>query len=88
MIIDNGWSVRETEKAVKRTRSNAPDPSSKVGAERKQDPNIKAAETKLMRALNTNVKIIPGKNGNVGKIEIEYYSTDDLDRIYQAILKK
>ncbi len=88
LIIDNGWSVRETEKAVKRTRSNAPDPSSKVGAERKQDPNIKAAETKLMRALNTNVKIIPGKNGNVGKIEIEYYSTDDLDRIYQAILKK
>ena len=47
------------------------------------DANVKAAETKLMRSLKTNVKIVPGKKGTGGKIEIEYYGMDDLDRIYQ-----
>ena len=41
-----------------------------------------------MRALNTNVKIVPGKKGTGGKIEIEYYGTDDLDRVFQLIMKK
>jgi len=38
--------------------------------------------------LNTNVKIRPAIRGNGGKIEIEYYSTDDLNRIYGVILGK
>ncbi len=86
LVIDNGWSVRETERAVKRARPGASKAATPI--ERQVDPNVKAAETKLMRALNTGVKILPGKKGNAGKIEIEYYSSDDLDRIYQAILKK
>ncbi len=85
--IDSGWSVRETERAAKRVKSGTKAEPEKP-AERKVDPNVKAAETKLMRALNTNVKILQGKKGNSGKIEIEYYSIDDLDRIFQAILKK
>ena len=52
------------------------------------DANMKAAETKLMRSLKTNVKIVPGKKGASGKIEIEYYSIDDLDRIYELIVKQ
>lgn len=86
--IDNGWSVREIEKAVKRTVSEkAAGPIGKTTA-RSVDANVKAAETKLMRSLNTNVKIVPGRKGSGGKIEIEYYSTDDLDRIFQTIMKK
>ena len=50
------------------------------------DANMKAAETKLMRSLKTNVKIVPGKKGASGRIEIEYYSMDDLDRLYQLII--
>ncbi|MEO6050946.1 MAG: ParB/RepB/Spo0J family partition protein [Pyrinomonadaceae bacterium] len=85
--IDQGWSVRETEKVVKRIASSTRDAvSNKAG--RTVDPNVKAAETKLMRTLNTNVKIVHGKKGTGGKIEIEYYNTDDLDRIFQAIMKK
>ena len=87
-VIDNGWSVRETERAVKRMA----DKSSQVTANKEviggPDANVKAAETKLMRALTTNVKIVPGKKGTGGKIEIEYYSTDDLDRIYELLMKK
>jgi hypothetical protein len=39
-----------------------------------------------MRRLSTSVKILPGKKGTSGKIEIEYYGTDDLDRIYQMLI--
>ncbi len=85
--VESGWSVRETEKAVKRARAGG----ARSGDSRSKntpDANVKAAQTKLMRALNTNVKIHPGKKGSGGKIEIEYYSTDDLDRIYQMLMKK
>lgn len=86
--IDNGWSVRETEKAVKRISAGPSTDKASGKPKRSVDANVKAAETKLMRTLNTNVKILPGKKGVGGKIEIEFYSTDDLDRIYQAIVEK
>jgi ParB family chromosome partitioning protein len=83
--IDNGWSVRDLERAAKK-------PATRLNADSKRvravDANVKAAETKLMRALNTNVKIHPAKKGTGGKIEIEYYGTDDLDRIYQLLIKQ
>jgi hypothetical protein len=40
-------------------------------------------EEELMRKLGTRVKII--SQGGHGKIEIEYYSNDDLTRILEAI---
>ncbi len=86
--IDNGWSVREIEKAIKRVNAGSSLDGEPPKTERSIDPNVKAAETRMMRTLNTNVKIIQGKKGTGGKIEIEYYSTDDLDRIYEVIIKK
>ncbi|HCA57241.1 MAG TPA: chromosome partitioning protein ParB, partial [Blastocatellia bacterium] len=50
------------------------------------DPNVRHAETKLMRSLGTNVKIRPSGKGNSGKIEIEYYSAEDLDRLYSLLM--
>ncbi|HQZ94728.1 MAG TPA: ParB/RepB/Spo0J family partition protein [Pyrinomonadaceae bacterium] len=86
--IEHNWSVRETEKALRRIKKgDLPDDNS-AKPERVVDPNVKAAETKLMRTLNTNVKIHEGRKGIGGKIEIEYYSLDDLDRIFSVILKK
>lgn len=85
-IIDFGLSVRETEKTIKRMSRSATQTTDKKGLTRVVDANVKAAETRLMRALSTNVKIKPDKKGNGGKIEIEYYSVDDLDRIYRTIL--
>ena len=86
-IIDYGLSVRESEKAVKRL-AKSPQAAEKKDVVRTVDANVKAAETRLMRSLNTNVKIRPAGKGTGGKIEIEYYNTDDLDRIYQAMLGK
>lgn len=84
-IIDFGLSVRETEKTVKRL-SKSPQVTDKKQVTRVVDANVKAAETRLMRTLSTNVKIKPDKKGIGGKIEIEYYSVDDLDRIYRLII--
>ncbi len=88
--IDNGWSVRDTEKAIKRVAAGYDIGSTTrtAPAERNVDANVKAAEVKLTRALNTKVQIVPGKKGVGGKIEIEYYSVEDLDRIYDVILSK
>ncbi len=86
--IDHGWSVRETEKQVKRLAANPSSGQAGKKTERSIDANVKAAEIKLMRTLNTNVKILQGKKGTGGRIEIEYYSVDDLDRIYTAIINK
>jgi ParB family chromosome partitioning protein len=86
-IIDLSLSVRETEKAVKRLGRDGGQVSDIKKVKATADPNVKSAETKLMRHLGTNVRIVPGKKAG-GKIEIEYYSLDDLDRVFQLILNK
>lgn len=86
-IIDLSLSVRETEKAVKRLERDGGQIADNKKVKVANDPNIKSAETKLMRHLGTNVRIVPGKKAG-GKIEIEYYSLDDLDRVFQLILYK
>jgi len=84
--VERGMSVRETEKTVKRLAKDPSQLKTNVPEEKVVDPNVKSAETKLMRRLSTNVKIIQAKKGTSGKIEIEYYGTDDLDRIYQMLI--
>lgn len=84
MIIDKGLSVREAERAAKAVL--APTTAAKKKISILKDANIRAAETKLMRALGTNVKINPSGKGSAGRIEIEYYNTDDLNRLYQILI--
>lgn len=86
--IENNWSVREIEKALRRVKKGQSIEPEAKATERTVDPNVKVAETKLMRALNTSVKIFHSKKGTGGKIEIEYYSIDDLDRVFQLLIKK
>lgn len=87
-VVKAGLSVRETERAVKRQAERLRQPIENKAVRRTIDANLKAAQTKLMRHLNTAVRIVPGKKGNGGKIEIEYYGMEDLDRIYQFIIDK
>jgi ParB family chromosome partitioning protein len=84
-IVDEDLSVRETERAVKRL-STGPRASAGRKPSAPPDANVKFAETKLVRRLGTNVKIVPNASRAGGRIEIEYYGTDDLDRIYQMIM--
>lgn len=85
-VIDGGLSVRDTEKILKRLLKDPSQIDRPKPVERQTDPNVKSAETKLMRRLSTNVKILPAQKGTSGKIQIEYYGTDDLDRVYQLLM--
>ena len=83
-IVKHNWSVRETEQRVKNLDDRKTLPSK---APQAIDPNVRAAEVKLRRALSTQVRIHPQRAGSTGKIEIEYYSLADLDRIFNAIMR-
>lgn len=77
-----GLSVRQVEQIVQKLMK--PVEPKKVEEPAPIDPNVKAAIGELEGALGTRVRILektPGK----GKIEIDYYSQADLDRIYAVI---
>ena len=84
-IIDFNLTVREAERMIKKKESKPVNAEDKAVTAVK-DPNVRVAETKLMRALGTNVKISPSRKEGEGKIEIEYYSSTDLDRLYERLL--
>jgi ParB family chromosome partitioning protein len=79
-VLAKGLSVRETEALVKRAKKAAlsPPPPPK-----KADPNMQALEDSLKKSLGTKVKIVNKKKG--GKIEISYFSPEDLDRLLERL---
>jgi len=80
--IAQGWSVRQIERVTQKMMEGR---KPKHVDEVQQDPNVKAAIEEMERALGTRVRIVE-KGKKKGRIEIDYYSPDDLDRIYNAIV--
>lgn len=80
--VAQGWSVRQTERTTQKMMA---DRQPKHVDEVQIDPNVKAALQEMQRVLGTRVRIIE-KPRKGGKIEIEYYSQEDLDRIYDVIV--
>ncbi|HEX5886956.1 MAG TPA: ParB/RepB/Spo0J family partition protein [Pyrinomonadaceae bacterium] len=85
-IIDGGLSVRATEQLVHKATEEKP--ARAATAPHPIDPNIRAAETKLRRALGTQVKIIQLSGDGRGKVEISFFNTQDLDRIYTLLMSE
>jgi ParB family chromosome partitioning protein len=85
-VISEGWTVRQIEKAVKDIVQGTADRPEKPPAP-PVDPNVRAAIDELQQTLGTRVRIIEKGKGK-GHIEIEYYSADDLDRIYGLIVTR
>ncbi|MBI3592607.1 MAG: ParB/RepB/Spo0J family partition protein [Nitrospirae bacterium] len=83
-IIKSGLSVRETEALCKKL-SEAPQAKAKKKKKEKL-PEVADLENKLTRALGTKVKI--EHTDKKGKIEIEYYSLDELDRLLEILMEK
>ncbi len=81
-VIDGGLSVRVTEQLVQKASEEKPARRPPLPL----DPNIKAAETKLRRALGTQVKILQAADGK-GKLEISFFNAQDLDRIYNLLVQ-
>lgn len=78
-IIDKKLSVRETERKVKLLKN----PPKEEKAKTEKNPYITAVEDGLKQKFATKVKI-SGKKDK-GKIELEYYSTEDLNRILDLL---
>jgi ParB family chromosome partitioning protein len=76
-LLAGGLSVRQTESLVKRLRTrSSPTP-------RRSNPEWSALVEELQRALGTKVRIV-GKRKR-GKIEIDFFSPDELDRIIELL---
>jgi ParB family chromosome partitioning protein len=80
-----GLSVRQVEAQVQEITSDRDKPAHSSRKDSAQDPNVRAAAEELERALGTRVRIIELSDQR-GRIEIEYYSQADLDRLYQQIV--
>jgi ParB family chromosome partitioning protein len=77
-------SVRQVEALVQELTADRPREGSGHRKEQTQDPNVKAAIEELERALGTRVRIVELSEQR-GRIEIEYYSQAELDRLFQHI---
>jgi ParB family transcriptional regulator, chromosome partitioning protein len=82
-VLAKGLSTRETEKLVRHLL---------LGRRRRRqvpliDPDLRSIVEELQRLLGTRVRLLPKARSARGKIEIEYYSVPDLDRIIQTIRK-
>jgi len=77
--IKYGWSVRQLEKMAKEEKA----PAKKPRKAAVKNANIKRVEEDLKAALGTKVTL--NQKGNKGKIEIEFYSKEELERLIEML---
>lgn len=80
-IIDKALSVRQIESFIKNMKKENIDKKSELKKEEK--PYYKDIKTKLEGLFST--KVVLKSNGNKGKIQIDYYSEEDLQRIIDVL---
>jgi ParB family chromosome partitioning protein len=80
-VIDQELSVRQTEELVRRVRAPRLEPTVKAG--RAVDPDLERVEEDLRRSLGTKVSLARSRRG--GRIVIEYYSDEELGRLYERL---
>lgn len=85
-IVAQGLSVRQTELLVREAMlgTSIPVTNKREDKQTQQDPNVRAAIEALERVLGTKVRL--EGNAKRGKVIIEYYTPEDLDRIYGMIM--
>jgi len=80
-VIGQELSVRQTEELVRRLRE--PRPEGAGPPARRADPDLERVEEDLRRALGTKVSLARSRRG--GRIVIEYYSDEELGRLYERL---
>lgn len=81
-VVGQELSVRQTEELVRRLREPRPTPEDAAPA-RQTDPDLERVEEDLRRALGTKVSLARSRRG--GRIVIEYYSDEELGRLYDRL---
>lgn len=82
-VIDQDLSVRQTEELVRRLREPRPPAPDTAEPASSTDPDLERVEEDLRRALGTKVSLARSRRG--GRIVIEYYSDEDLGRLYDRL---
>ena len=80
-VVAKGLSVRQCEKAIARKKS--PPAPRATAPKAASDPQTKAVEEQMQKVLGTKVRIVRGRK--TGRIEIEFYSDSDLNRILDLL---
>lgn len=81
VVVARGLSVRDTEELVRRLRATPPPTRPSSGT---PDPEIERLEAGLRGALGTKVRLARSRRG--GRIVIEYYSDEELGRLYERLV--
>ena len=81
-IVGQALSVRQTEELVRRLREPKAAPPGTT-KKRKTDPDLERVEEDLRRSLGTKVSLARTRRG--GRIVIEYYSDEELGRLYERL---
>ena len=88
-IVEKGFTVRQAEALAKKRKSRkgaAPQIRKTKSDDQLPDSYCQALSNDLVRHLGTKSRIL--QNGTRGKLEIEYYSADDLERLMSLIIKQ
>lgn len=85
--VSEGLSVRQVERLTQSLTAKRVQPaeSGERTGRKEVDPNVAAATRELEAVLGTRVRIV-SHSSERGRIEIEYYSAEDLSRIYELIV--
>ena len=82
-VIDQELSVRQTEELVRRLREPKTAPVASAEPTKTNDPDLDRVEEDLRRALGTKVSLARSRRG--GRIVIEFYSDEELGRLYERL---
>jgi ParB family transcriptional regulator, chromosome partitioning protein len=82
-VVKQGWSVRETEAAVRRAAGGAGGSKSGKAAQADGDPNVRRLEADLAETLGAQVSIEHGSKG--GRVVIRYHGLEELEGILAHI---
>ncbi len=84
-IVARKLSVRDTEREAQRLQQARAPRTAAVAVGRGRDVELESVEGRLRQHLGTKVRIRSGRQG--GRIEIEYYSNDELNRLLELFLR-
>ena len=83
LAVGRGLSVRQVEELARRLRDAGDGAPRAARAERPADAEIERVEDDLRRALGTKVRLARSRRG--GRIIIEWYSDEELGRLYERL---
>lgn len=78
-VVKNGLSVRQTEKMAQEKKT----PKRSAARAKQKDADVRRVEEDLKEVLGTKVNL--SRQGRKGRIEIEFYSSEDLERLIELL---